>query len=64
MAGDVVFPHEGIWVWWGENVLVKDVEKGGVVDLVMNAKMYDELLARGESLECERVEPCEGVGSL
>ena len=64
LAGDEVFPHEGIWVWWGENVLVKDVEKGGVVDLVVNAKMHDELVVRGEGLECERAEPCEGVGSL
>ena len=40
------------------------MEKGGVADLVVNAKMHDELVARGESLEYERAEPCKGVGSL
>ena len=48
---------------WGES-LVEDAEKSGVGDLVVDAKVYDELVARGEGLEYERTEPGEGVGSL
>ena len=40
------------------------MEQGRVVDLVVDAKMYDELVTRGEGLECKRAEPCEGVGPL
>ena len=47
----------------GESV-VKDVEKSGVGDLVVDAKVNDELVARGKGLEFERTEPGEGVGSL
>ena len=44
--------------------MVKDGEKSGVGDLVVDAKVYDELVARGKSLENERTEPCKGIGSL
>ena len=44
--------------------MVKDVEKSGVGDLVVDAKVYDELVARGKGLEYERTELGEGVGSL
>ena len=46
-----------------EEVVVHDMKQGGVVELIVDAKMNDELVVRGEGLECERAEPCEGVRS-
>ena len=48
----------------GEKVVVHDVIQGGVVDLIVDSKMKDELVIGGDGLECERSEPCEGVWSL
>ena len=45
-------------------MVVHDVMQGGVVDLIVDAKMNDELVVRGDGLECERAEPGEGVRSL
>ena len=35
-----------------------------MVELVVDAKMYGELVTKGEGLECKRAEPCERVGLL
>ena len=47
----------------GKKVVVHNVMQGGVVDLIVDAKMHDELVVRGEGLQCKRAEPCEGVRS-
>ena len=49
-------------MWGGKKVVVHDVMQGGVVDLIVDAKMNDELVMRGEGLECERAEPGGGSG--
>ena len=41
-------------------MVVHDVMQGGVVDLIVDAKVNDELVMRGDGLECERAEPGGG----
>ena len=40
------------------------MKQGGVVDLLVDAKMNDELVMREDGLEYERAEPGGGVRSL
>ncbi len=51
-------------MWWRKEVVVHEVMKGGVVVLVVDAKVNDELMMRGDGLKGKGVNPSEGVGSL
>ena len=51
-------------MWWRKEVVVHEVMKGGVVVLVVDAKMNDELMMRGDGLKGKGVNPGEGVWSL
>ena len=37
-------------MWWRKEVVVHEVMKGGVVVLVVDAKVDDELMMRGDGL--------------
>ena len=51
-------------MWWQKEVVLHEVMKGAVVVLVVDAKMNDELMTRGDGLKGKGVNPGEGVWSL
>ena len=47
MAGRGVFPSESGWVWKGEEVLMQHCLESGIVAVVVDAKVNNESVLRG-----------------
>ena len=50
MAGNVEFLQEQDGMWWREEVVVREVMKGGAVVMVVDAEVNNELVVRGDGL--------------
>ena len=64
LTGDAELLQERDRVWRGEKIVWSEQLGGGVIIVIMDTEVNDELMIRGGELKSEGVEPGERVWSL